>query len=660
MKKCLFFFPLFLCLSLAFGQDFILLQKPVQEGVALRWFPGDFEAWNTHLAEGYLVERAPETGAFQRITAAPIIPTFPANNAVGELLQQIMQYQDSLEVIRTTPNGPRLLSGLYRTYLRGAAASPNGIQQSGLYFLDDTAEPGKRYRYRLTTVQGQRLADASFYRGEADELPSLRIKDREYVADLQWDHKIGPSNFQAYRLEQSDDGVTYQPITKGWGFPKSYLLPAREMRDTFQLLDTVPTLNATYFYRLVGISAFGETIIGNESRFLAKDQTPPARPTGFTVAAAENAAEVNLSWGRNDEAGDLAGYRLFRSRYPDSAYVPLIDQLLPPGQEAYVDKDIIREGDYYYRIVAVDATGNERTSFRRSAVFPDKTPPAIPEGLQLDIADNGSVEISWNANKEEDMRGYQLAIARYVENEFVPVTSLPLQTTSYQDTLSLNFVNREVYYQIAALDQRGNLSPYSEPVLGLLPDTIKPIKPLLEKPLRQGDTLTLTWQPLEEEDLAYVEVYARRSTATTWNKPERSPSLQQYQRFGLDTLTGDWVYAVRAVDAAGNESPLSNERLLKAPNRSSVVPRPEKLAYRRLNEEQVELNWSYPLTKAPVSFLVFRLGADGKTPVLSGQTRERKIQLAAPSVGTSNDFFILAQDEKRRYSAPSEQVSVDR
>ncbi|MEM6772318.1 MAG: hypothetical protein AAF597_17210, partial [Bacteroidota bacterium] len=284
-------------------------------------------------------------------------------------------------------------------------------------------------------------------------------------------------------------------------------------------------------------------------------------------------------------------------------------------------------------------------------------PPSVPAGLALSIDGKGGVDLTWQANQDADLRGYQLAIARFPDDEFVPVTSLPITTTNFSDTLALNFLNREIYYQIAALDQSGNLSQYSAPVVGLLPDTIKPLRPYLEDLKQQGDTLTLTWQPLGDEDLAYLEILVRRNAAATWQPPIRITSFTAFKFSGIDTLAGDWAYAIRAIDEAGNQSPLSNIRVFKG-ERQVEIAAPQFPDMTRVSNEQVELNWSYPQKQARVSFLVFSLPAGGDAPTLLARTQEQFLRLQVPEKETVQAYFVVAQDnESGQYSGPSALVS---
>lgn len=657
MKRLLFFFLLFLSTLPSWGQDFTLLSKPGDDGIQLRWFPGGFNNWNAHLSSGYRIECSLNGGPFQPVGPAAIVPALPVDSPEDTLLQAILGYQDSLAVLRAMPQGPRFLEGTYQSFLQGIAITPGGIQQSGLYFLDSQTQADQEYRYRLRSASGTLLAEASSWGTVKNELPILSIRDEENVARITWSQDAGIASYKAFRLERSTAGGHFTPRPEAWIFSWRNPEQTGAARDTFHLVDTALVLDTPYHYRLVGVSAFGEQLLGQPVRFVSRDQTPPARPRGFDVEVAEDKSVVNISWEKDEVTKGLAGYHLYRSRFPDSAFARLTNQLLPPAATAYTDASITPTGEYYYRVVAVDAAGNERSSFRKSVVFPDKTPPAVPAGLRLTIDKKGVANIAWTANTESDLRGYQLAIARYIDNEFVPVTSRPITRTSYQDTLALNFENREVYYQIASLDQLGNLSAYSPPVQGLLPDTIPPVVPVLEAPERKENTLILRWQAGLAPDLKYVEVFRRRPEKVYRKTGVRVAAANELQLTGLDTMAGSWVFAVRSVDASGNQSPFSNERLVNFQQRSAVAV-PDNLEIHDLNKEEKALRWTYPGSKAPVSFLVFRLTEGSNQPELRGRTGDTTFTIPLETGKSRYTYFIVAQDNDHRLSSASVRLEV--
>jgi fibronectin type 3 domain-containing protein len=68
------------------------------------------------------------------------------------------------------------------------------------------------------------------------------------------------------------------------------------------------------------------------------------------------APEVDLSWSINAEP-DLAGYRVYRSEQENDKGQPVTpDLLLSP---AYRDTSLALGHQYWYRVTAVDRSGNE-------------------------------------------------------------------------------------------------------------------------------------------------------------------------------------------------------------------------------------------------------------------------------------------------------------
>jgi hypothetical protein len=93
--------------------------------------------------------------------------------------------------------------------------------------------------------------------------------------------------------------------------------------------------------------------VGPESTTVtAEDKTPPAVPVGLEVKASEAGAYV--TWEPNSES-DLAGYRVFRSEWPDTGFKSVIDR--PTSGVGFFDSSY-RPG-LYYAVSAVDESGNE-------------------------------------------------------------------------------------------------------------------------------------------------------------------------------------------------------------------------------------------------------------------------------------------------------------
>ena len=128
----------------------------------------------------------------------------------------------------------------------------------------------------------------------------------------------------------------------------------------------------TYFYVVRAVvneaPPWQESASSNMAAATPRDITPPAAPQNLRAAATR--AEVSLIWDANTES-DLAGYLVYRSEVPQTAYRRLTPQ--PLRTTTYADRTVARGTTYYYVVTAVDtaATPNE-------SLFSDELTVRVP------------------------------------------------------------------------------------------------------------------------------------------------------------------------------------------------------------------------------------------------------------------------------------------
>jgi flagellar hook assembly protein FlgD len=107
-------------------------------------------------------------------------------------------------------------------------------------------------------------------------------------------------------------------------------------------------------------------------------------------------------------------------------------------------------GQYFLQAIATDVHNNTDPSPESVRVFlvADLQPPGIPRGLALDVS-NDTVYLSWLANTEPDLAGYNM----FRDGNKINSTIVP-------DTIYVDYVmwNAYVYYQVSAVDTFGNES----------------------------------------------------------------------------------------------------------------------------------------------------------------------------------------------------------
>ncbi|MFH1139546.1 MAG: fibronectin type III domain-containing protein [Pseudomonadota bacterium] len=109
----------------------------------------------------------------------------------------------------------------------------------------------------------------------------------------------------------------------------------------------------TYDYKIRSVRLWRETRIeGPPSRMVsaaALDLTPPPPPVNVNFASTD--AGVSLSWSEA-EAGDLAGYRVYRRAEGESDFQVIGPKIIL--KNLFVDKNVVPGRKYYYRMTAVD------------------------------------------------------------------------------------------------------------------------------------------------------------------------------------------------------------------------------------------------------------------------------------------------------------------
>lgn len=191
---------------------------------------------------------------------------------------------------------------------------------------------------------------------------------------------------------------------------------------------------------------------------------------------------------------------------------------------------------------------------------PDTTAPLPPADVVVEGARDGYIFVGWLHGQERDLRGYIVYRAEGLPpGDFVPV-----------DTLTRNFIIDEqrsydttYAYFITAIDDAGNESVPSDTVSAVSENRFAPDAPRQLSVNGYNDgrrrALRLSWETVEEADLAFYRVY--RDRAPIGEADSMLLYLETTGTFFDDSsgvaLEARYHYAVSAVDNGGWESTLS-------------------------------------------------------------------------------------------------------
>jgi hypothetical protein len=201
----------------------------------------------------------------------------------------------------------------------------------------------------------------------------LRVTLTEMASTLDWSapEQPGgaaggkPAGFRIYRAEVDPAAVNAAISNPSQAKLLAPTEPLAQSAAT-EYRDTSIQYGHTYFYNVRAITQFGtDTVESADSVpvvLAAKDIFPPASPQGLeavSVPAASGApVSIELTWAINTEP-DLAGYNVYRSESADVPGQRLNNELL--SAPTFRDMSVMPGKSYFYRVGAVDQSGNEST-----------------------------------------------------------------------------------------------------------------------------------------------------------------------------------------------------------------------------------------------------------------------------------------------------------
>ncbi len=350
---------------------------------------------------------------------------------------------------------------------------------------------------------------------------------------------------------------------------------------------------------------------------------PPAAPTGLTASAAPGSLDVQLAWNPSPES-DLLGYRLLRDGDPLPAPAAISDFTGATASDgdspgAAIDGDPATVWDA--------GTSDDPAGRWLQVSWPDRRLVARVEidwGSSLSTAGTpvarnaGSYDLeAWDGRAwvaVAKLRGDSGAASRVtlarpyrtdrlrlilVEGAQPPLVAElrvyhhPLQTPASATDTARDGVHS---YQVIAVDSYGLESPPSDAASLAVGDVVPPEAPSGLTATVSGSDVVLAWTASPSSDVVRYDVFREgakvaEASGLTWTDAGRP--------------NGTYHYAVRAVDGAGNLSPLSGEAVASVA--APLPAAPQGLAVTALPEGgALSLTWSPGPGAAPAGYRVLR------------------------------------------------------
>lgn len=397
-----------------------------------------------------------------------------------------------------------------------------------------------------------------------------------------------------------------------------------------------------YRYRFYGMTAFGEKVLFAEVKGMPKDLTPPTAPS-LKLPKHSKPNEVSLGWEISGNISDLKGFIVGRSNQDSGDFKILHAKLLPTSTRNYIDTGFSRSDKNYYVVYALDTAGNISGSYPAYVTITDSVAPAKPTILSAIIDSLGVVVIKVSQGKEKDLKGYRLFKSNGVDHEFSVIDesfkTSSTDTTSfkliYTDTVELNSLTPDIYYQVKALDFNYNQSVFSDKIKVKRPDTIPPITPVIFNTVVKEKQIELFFSPSESIDVKEHIIYRKTDIeARDWELLSGTKT----QGIFIDTTVSagtTYYYSIRAKDESGLFSGYANP-VYGRPYDSGNRPMVTNISTAYLNNE-VTIKWQYPSgVKDPV-FVVYKKNQKGE---MVQYAKVKELSFADKKVLKENQYRI--------------------
>lgn len=657
-------------------KDFEVYSKVKDEKVYLKIQPLSSEAWYLGKSNGYQVERkiSTEDDSFQLLTSEVLKPfsedrmqELSSESPFVDELRAILY--DMEEGVEPTANNfaameekEKELKGRMFLHFYLSAMSELSNRASGLQFVDEKAEAGQKYIYRIRIKGSKALSrklEVNTFTETSYVIPDLNLTGLDHSVRINWLHKPFERKYIAYRLEKSSDKSNWSELGEA---PIVYNTKVSEDSEKYESGyiyegDSLEQNYRSYYYRLKAIDFFGDKIgPGTTNEVSGRDLQDPPQPKRVKASYNNDKMKVTWEYPEVSDVSNLKGFHIGTGENPEGPFRPVNDAIISPDKRSFTHPDPDEGGRNYYIVTALDTSGNYKHSLTAYEPIPDKTPPNQPKVLRGDVDTNGVVTLKWDRGKAEDLMGYRVFRANTIDHEYVQLTKRPLQDTIFNDTLSLHTLTKKAFYKVVAVDNNFNHSEFSAPLKVQRPDIISPVAPRIKTVSLKGDSVKIRWVPSSSRDVS--ENRLLRQDGEKW---VQVGSYGSSTTSSIDYLTGDREfarYAMVAKDESGIFSDTSNIRAVRKIRFYKVDGVDEIQATYNSENKVVELSWDYP-GNDQVFYVIYR-GQEkhGMRMYETANSAQRSFYDKRLQEGTNYRYAIRVKRQDGKTSPLSSDVSV--
>lgn len=424
-------------------------------------------------------------------------------------------------------------------------------KMAGWGFTDKSAKFNEEYLYRIYCADSTLETEIQYgicVTDEKNELPVPTKFEGNFengIVFLTWNVKNLKTSYVAYQVERSTDSINFEPRF-------SPLVMNMAGKENIVIPDSLPQNNIKYYYRMYGVTIFGEK--GPYSNIISgvgfKNLT--SNPS-INEYYSNDKGEIHLSWDFNESDNELIKYfELRHAISPNIEFKPIVKEINAKTRSIVVKRN---EPSNYFVLAAIPHKGDETVSLPVFVQLVDSIPPSAPKGLKGEIDKNGVVTLTWDKNTESDIYGYRIFKRPSNEGKMFKMNDVAIKQNQFKDTISLTDLNRYVYYSVAAIDTRYNQSQLSDTLRLTKPDIIPPTSPAIKSYKATNKGIKLEWISSTVDDAKLTIVY--RSAKQDFNTFEKVKEISTDSTEWVDTNTQygiNYFYILKTQDESLNLS----------------------------------------------------------------------------------------------------------
>jgi hypothetical protein len=329
--------------------------------------------------------------------------------------------------------------------------------------------------------------------------------------------------------------------------------------------------------------------------------------------------------------------------------------LIPATQPAWTDT-VPATRQYFYRVIAVDLAGNASEASNSYAIVPqDKTPPAVPTGVRVNVVAR-RVTVRWTASASPAVRGYFIYRGEDT-TRLVRLTKAPIVGTQFVDSgYGGNGLKPGDAYvvEISAVDSSFNESAKVRATL-VVPDDEAPSTPSAFSVINvSGRYADVEWAASASLDVvAYVLTRSAGDSA-----PVALVRVPRDERRWRDTVLVHgrrYVYRLFAADSAGNRSVPAVDTLQF---RDFTPPPAPRATIARVAPGGVVVTWERVVSRELTGYIVYRSTLPTGVFQRVGTASLDGLTLTDPTGRPGMYYVVRAVDRSGNESAASPPAEV--